>query len=102
MCRVFYGEFGARGALIVDSRGQVIVNTGEVNVEWRAGGRYVYSFVNGPQWEFVPDHADTNFPATVTRIGETREVVRAYAYCSVFIGELRPPTPLGQTTRPMG
>jgi hypothetical protein len=102
MCRIFYSQYGARGALIVDSDSQVIVNTGEVNVERQAGGRYVYGFVDGPQWEFVPDHADTNFPGTVKRVGEPREVVRAYAYCSVFSEELRPATPLGQTKRPMG
>jgi hypothetical protein len=102
MCRIFYGEYGARGALIVDSNRQVIVNSGEVNVEKQAGGRFVFSYANGPQWEFVPDHPDTHFPAVVRRIGETREVVRAYAYCSVKTDGLRPPTPLGQTRRPMG
>jgi hypothetical protein len=101
LCLIFYGTYGARGALIVDSDNHVVVNTGEVNVERQAGGRYVYSFVDGPDWEFVPDHPDTNFPGTVKRVGETREVVRAYAYCSVFSSDLRPPSQLGQTTRPM-
>jgi hypothetical protein len=102
MFRVWYGQYGARGAVVVDSEGQVILSTGEFNVERQSSGRYVYTFVDGPQWEFVPEHPGTNFPAIVKRVGETREVDKGYAYTGAGIGELRQPAPIGQTKRSMG
>jgi hypothetical protein len=97
------GEHGARGALIVNSNGEVIVNTAEFQVDLKPDGRAVYTFANGPQWEFTPEIQFPGLPlgiGSVKRIGETRKIVRSHAVY-LLQGQIPSGAPFGQVTRPM-
>ncbi len=100
---MMYGEFGARAALIVNSKNEIIVNTSEFKAEETKDGGMLYSFANGPQWEFIPEIRVTGFPLAVgmvKRVGETRKIVRSHAmYLSQ--GPLRAPPAFGQIARKM-
>lgn len=72
----FCGEYGARGAVVVNEKGEEVVNTTNVNATDDERGRVVYDFGNGEQWEFVPD-ATRGFPpfgTTMLRVGSARRV----------------------------
>jgi hypothetical protein len=103
MGKLLWGEYGARGILIANSKGEVIVNTTEFNLDTREDGRILFSFIDGPQWEFVPEIRVLGFPlvvGVVKRIGETRAVVRSHGL-DMSRGDTGPPIVLGQAARPM-
>ncbi len=97
------GEHGARGALIVNSKGEIIVNTTEFTIDAKDDGRALYSFANGPQWELIPEIRVPGLPfaiGTVKRVGETRKIVRAHALY-LQQGPLRSAPAFGQGARAM-
>jgi hypothetical protein len=75
--QILCGEYGARGAVIVNNKGQDLVDTTSLNATLKPDGHVLYDFGNDNRWEFtpVPTHG---FPpigrtklavGTVTRIG---------------------------------
>ena len=79
------GEYGARGAVVVNDKGEEVLKTTNINVAEDPEGRFVYEFGNGDKWEFVSDPT-RSFPAFGTtrllvgaarRLDEQREIVTA-------------------------
>jgi hypothetical protein len=70
------GEYGARGAVLVNEKGEEVLNTTNINAVENDDGRVVYDFGNGDQWEFISDPT-RGFPAfgtTRLRVGSARRV----------------------------
>ncbi|HKT72146.1 MAG TPA: hypothetical protein VJQ47_04600 [Steroidobacteraceae bacterium] len=86
---LYCGEFGARGAVIANSKGERLLETIEVNAERAGSHRVVFTFVKGPRWEFIVDptavveaykgSTTTLGFGTVRRVHETRKVIRSAA-----------------------
>jgi hypothetical protein len=82
--QILCGEFGARGAIVVDNEGREVVCTTNVNTFEEADGRVRYEFGNGETWEFWVDPARAmSFPRTklgfggCQRVGESRTILKA-------------------------
>lgn len=76
------GEYGARGAVIVNNKGRVVLDTTQINAV-DEGNRIVYRFGNGSEWEFLKDPpSSASFGSTqianglVKRVGDNRKIVR--------------------------
>jgi hypothetical protein len=51
--QILCGEYGARGAIIVNNKGQDVVNTTHLTSYAEANGNIVYDLGHGKKWEFV-------------------------------------------------
>jgi hypothetical protein len=74
--QVLCGEYGARGAVIVDGQGDELVCTTNVNVSQEAEDRLVYAFGNGERWEFTsePTRGFPPFGSTRLSVGSARRI----------------------------
>jgi hypothetical protein len=82
--QILFGEYGARGAVIVDNTGRELVCTTNVNAFEEDDGRVRYEFGNGETWAFTVDpRCALSFPRTklgfggCRRIGEQRTILKA-------------------------
>ncbi len=82
--QILCGEYGARGAVIVDHTGREVVCTTNVNAFEEADGRVRYELGDGETWEFSVDpRCALSFPRTTLgfgscqRVGESRTVAKA-------------------------
>jgi hypothetical protein len=97
MGEILCGKYGARAALIVNSQGKKVLNTTEFNDQISADGkRVVFTFTNGPQWEFNSEISlgRIGFVGVTKRIGETRKIVRAHAMYTPHREKTCEPLPL--------
>jgi hypothetical protein len=87
--QILCGEYGARGAVVVNQDGEAVVNTTNVNASEDGDERVVYDLGNGEQWEFLSDPT-RGFPAFATtrlrvgmakRVNERRPIVQANGTC---------------------
>jgi hypothetical protein len=69
------GEYGARGAVLVNENGEEILNTTNINAV-EDDGRVVYDFGNGDQWEFIadPTRGFPTFGTTRLAVGSAKRV----------------------------
>ncbi len=95
--QILVGEYGARGAVIVDNAGRERVCTTNVNAFDAGKGNVRYEFGNGETWEFwVDPRCALSMPRTslgfggCKRIGETRSIARASG--SYLTADRLPPT----------
>jgi hypothetical protein len=74
--QVLCGEYGARGAVIVDGKGDELVCTTNVNVSQETEDRLLYEFGNGDRWEFTSDPTRGFPPFGTTRlsVGSARRI----------------------------
>ena len=77
------GEYGARGGVIVDGKGKVLLNTTKANAFDVGEGRIEYVFDDGQRWLFIADPTQAlSFGTTLIgngvfkRIGDNRRIVR--------------------------
>lgn len=85
--QILCGEFGARGAVVVDGHGVEVLNTTVLNAYDEPDGRVRYDFGRGDELEFVavPERGMPPFGTTtlaigaVKRIGEGRVITTANA-----------------------
>jgi hypothetical protein len=71
--QILCGEYGARGAVIVDRTGQPVVCTTNVNAYEEANDRVRYEFGNGETWVFIADPSHGfDFPGTRLGVGCAR------------------------------
>jgi hypothetical protein len=82
--QILFGEYGARGAVIVDNTGREIVCTTNLNAFEEADGQVRYEFGNGETWQFwVDPRIALSFPRTqlgfggCKRVDEQRTIVKA-------------------------
>jgi hypothetical protein len=78
------GEYGSRGALVANDKGEEVLNSHDINVFARKGGNSLeYRFANGQRWEFVDDPTAAlgamGRTGLVKRVNETRKIVRHHA-----------------------
>jgi hypothetical protein len=93
------GEYGARGAVVVDDLGREVVSTTNINAVDHPDGRIEYELGGGEQWEITvePSRALT-FPRTrlgfgvARRVDERRRVVKATA-TYLIADRIAPPEP---------
>ncbi len=74
--QIMCGEYGARGAVIVNEKGDQVLHTTNVNATEDGDGRVLYEFGNGEKWEFNGD-LTRSFPAfgtTRLRVGGAKRV----------------------------
>jgi hypothetical protein len=103
---LFCGTYGARGAVVANSKTGRVLNAIDLNVEKAEDGRIVFTFPNGPQWEFVIDpssgmakfgeHFNIGY-GTVQRVGEARKITKATALFFLQSEMCKPTATLGQT-----
>jgi hypothetical protein len=97
---IMCGNGGSRAAMIVNSKGEQILNTSQFNVEVSPDNSgFVFTFASGPKWRFVREayyfkrlsdlktkgtsKSNTPLPrlaldlGTTTRVGETRKLARS-------------------------
>lgn len=67
--QILCGEYGARGAIIVNNKGQNVVDTTHVNAHAEASGNVVYDFGHGHRWEFVANPHRGFPPLGTTTLG---------------------------------
>ena len=87
--QILCGEYGARGAIIVNDQGEAVVNTTNVNASEDEAGVVRYELGKGEEWEFVadPTRAFPEFATTrlsvgaARRVNEPRPIVRANGTC---------------------
>ena len=74
--QILCGEFGARGAVVVDGQGNEVINTTELNAYEEADLRVRYDFGRGEEWEFVTDPARClpRFGTTTLAVGAVKRV----------------------------
>jgi hypothetical protein len=53
--QILCGEYGARGAVISNDKGEAVINTTDVNAYDEGNGRILYDFGHGKKWEFIAD-----------------------------------------------
>jgi hypothetical protein len=80
------GEYGARGAVVVDNTGREVACTTNINAVDHPDGRVEYELGNGERWEITAaPNRILSFPRTkvlfgeARRIGDTRKIARATA-----------------------
>jgi hypothetical protein len=87
--QILCGEYGARGAIIVNEQGEAVVNTTNVNASEEKAGVVRYELGPGEEWEFAAEPTRA-FPAFATtrlsvgaarRVNEQRQVVTANGTC---------------------
>jgi hypothetical protein len=87
--QILCGEYGARGAIIVNEQGEAVVNTTNVNASEEKVGVVRYELGPGEEWEFAAEPTRA-FPAFATtrlsvgaarRVNEQRQVVTANGTC---------------------
>jgi hypothetical protein len=65
--QILCGEYGARGAIISNEKGEAVINTTNLNAYDEGNGRVLYDFGHGNKWEFITDPT-RGFPAVGTTI----------------------------------
>jgi hypothetical protein len=83
---LFCGNYGARGAIMANSKTGQILNTFDLSVDRSKAGRAVFTFPGAPPWEFIVDPSSAGAPVAnadftigfgvVKRVGERRRIVR--------------------------
>jgi hypothetical protein len=87
--QILCGEYGARGAIIVNEQGEAVVNTTNVNASEDEVGVIRYELGNGEEWEFIaePTRAFPEFATTrlsvgaARRVKESRQIIKANGTC---------------------